>query len=249
MKFIVLITLFAFGAAKPTTTTTTTIDFNNIVTIDLDKILTESRNTPIGLPENGERLFCRNWILTGPDRKIVSNGADKPLYTNTEYGFSSLWSKVPVKNPTVSIGDIHFTIDEFINMMSWNKVIVYNDEIATSFTYLPYELKFSNCDAYDNIVNRIKSRVSNKMTPIQYNPFEKKLVDAVDTTGCFDDSTCVKRLCFPVDPTNVYNYDESQVILYNTQTRMCYRYTGNISDRDSDSVTGWYQITDDGGWD
>jgi hypothetical protein len=229
-----LSTLFALVSAKPT--------------IDLDEILTESHKTPIGLPENSERLFCKNWILTGPDAKIISNGGDKPLYTNTEYGFSSLWSKKPVEKPIVSIGGIRdFTIDEFINMMSWN-AIDSEGEITTSFIYLSYEWKFTNCYTYDYIMKRIKSKVVSELTSIKYNPIEKDLVDAVDTTGCLDDSTCVKRLCFPVDPANVYNYDESQIILYNSKIRMCYRYIGNFRN-DSNNSNEWYQITDAGIWD
>lgn len=236
MKFIMLNVFFALVSAKATPTT---IDFNDI--------LTDSRKTPIGLPENGDRLFCRNWILNGPDVKIISNGASRPLYTNTEYGFSSLWSKVPVEKPTVSIGDRDFTIDEFINMMSWNQVVDSDGEITSSFIHLSYEWKFSNCKLYDYTVNRIKSRVTDKLIVSKYTPQEKNLVDAVDTTGCFEDSTCVKRLCFPVNPTNVYDYDESQVILYNVKSRMCYRYTGSVSN----SVVNneWYQITDAGIWD
>jgi hypothetical protein len=236
MKLITLSTFFALTSAKAIPTTT----------IDLNEILTASHKTPIGLPENSERLFCKNWILTGPDTKIISNGNDKPLYTNIEYGFSSLWSKKPVEKSIVSIDERNFTIDEFINMMSWN-AIDSDGEITTSFIYLAYEWKFSNCFSYDYVMNRIKSRVTGKLTLSKYKPSEKDLIDAVDTTGCLDDSTCVKRLCFPVDPTNVYNYDESQIILYNSKTRMCYRYMGSFSDSYNDNQ--WYQITDAGIWD
>ena len=236
MKLTVLSTLFALISAKPTTT------------IDLNEILIESHKTPIELPESGEKLFCKNWILTGPDAKIISNGSIRPLYTNTEYGFSSLWSQVPVENPTVSIFERDFTIDEFINMMSWNP-IESDGEITTSFTYLSFEWKFTNCIEYESVMNRVKSKIVNKLTPIKYTPLDKNLINAIDTTGCFDDSTCVKRLCFPVNPNNVYDYDKSQVILYNAKTRMCYRYTGKISDSNDSNNSDWYQITDAGIWD
>jgi hypothetical protein len=172
LSTLALSTLFVLTSAKATPTPTT-IDFN--------EILTASQKTPIGLPENSkQRLFCRNWILTGPDVKIISNGSVRPLYTNTEYGFSSLWSKKPTEKPIVSIGGggRDFTMDEFINMMSWNAVVDSDGEITSSFIHLSYKWEFSNCNTHDYIMNRIKSKVAGKLTPIKYNPSEKDLINA-----------------------------------------------------------------------
>lgn len=235
MKLIILSSILALVSAKPI--------------IDLNEILADSRNTPIGLPEDGDRLFCRSWILTGPDVEIFSNGNVRPLYTNTEYGFSSLWSQVPAKNPMVSLPpQWNFTIDEFINMMSWNPVNS-DGEITTSFIHLSFQWKFSNCASYEYIVNRIKSKMISKLSPNTYIPSQKHLVNPIDTTGCLDDLTCVKKLCFPVNPKNVYDYDKSQIILYNANTRICYKYTGSDTNNNTAVDNEWYTITDAGTWD
>lgn len=224
MKTIIILVIVAVASAIPTP-----------VIVDLQHIM-EDEKRPIEIPKGAKKTFCKNWIAEGPDElEIISNGNSKPFYTNTEYGFSSIWSKLPVENPKLTISKTDISIREFINMMSWNE-----------FIYLPITWKFSNCIPYKDMMKLVKSEMISTFQTIDYTPSEKNLVDAVDTTGCLDDSTCVKRLCFPVDPTNVYNYDQSQVILYNIETRMCYRYTGgNDSERGGNN---WYQIIDAGVW-
>lgn len=230
MKTLITFAIVASASALPTP-----------VIIDVDHIIDESSRKPIEMPVGAKKMFCKNWVAQGSDNlEIVSNGNTRPLYTNTEYGFSSLWSKVAVENPQLTIGQVTISMEEFINMMSWG------DE----FIYEPVTWKFSNCVAYKDMMKLVKSQMTGSFETITFTPAEKQLVDAVDTTGCLDDSTCVKQLCFPVDPTNVYNYDKSQIILYNAKTRMCFRYTGSGNDSSSSGGNkNWYQIKDSGLWD
>lgn len=220
------------------------------VTVDIDKIIGEPR--PIEIPKGiDEQQFCKNWMAADvpDDLYIQSNGNSRHLYSNTEFGFSALWSTTtPQKENTLSVMDgsndkvvYKLSMVEFINMMS------YADH---EFIHLPVRWQFSNCMSYKKMMSRIRTKVTKALKPVSFTVNTKNLENGVDTTGCLDDSTCVKRMCFPVDPTNIYNYDESQIILYDAETRMCYKYTGKVSTAVPESQNKkWYQISDSGAWD
>lgn len=217
-----------------------------VVIFDMDHIIDETDTTPIAVPDGVEPQFCRNWIAgdVPDDFYILSNGNFRHLYSNTEFGFSALWTTTPQKENTLTVMDgndkkvYELSMVEFINMMS------YDDH---DFIYLPIRWKFSNCVSYSEMMSTVRTSITKALKPVKFNVDAKNLVNAVDTTGCLDDSTCVKRLCFPVDPTNIYNYDESQVILYDADTRLCYKYTGKVG---TGTVSKkWYQISDSGAWD
>lgn len=199
---------------------------------------------PIGLPLDQKRMFCKNWIAgdSGDSLTIHSNGNSHVMNVNMEYGFSSLWSFIPQKKPSLSVvagdGDSVYSLSmtEFINTMS------YDDQ---EFIDPPIRWQFSNCVPYNTMMDTIKTKMTATFEQVSIKL--GKLENAVDTTGCLDNPTCVKRLCFPVDPTNIYNYDHSQIILYNADTRMCFKYSGGSSI--SNASGDWYQIKDSGAWD
>jgi hypothetical protein len=221
------------------------------VIIDIDHIIDNTDTRPIDIPEGVDQQFCKNWVAGDiPDELYIqSNGNSRHLYSNTEFGFSSLWSTIPQMENILSVVDgtdndkvvYELSMVEFINMMS------YTDH---EFIKLPVRWQFSNCMSYKKMMSVIKTKVTKALKPIEFTVNTQNLVNAVDTTGCLDDSTCVKRLCFPVDPTNIYNYDQSQMILYDADTRMCYKYTGKtFTTTVTESGNKWYKISDSGAWD